>query len=87
MVIPNNAGHTAVQEPEVDPDSFGVDNDSPLALEGNSDEEVVVPETITPISEEQLKQFIEQVDTLSECDDFGFEKYREVKLLLQSIIQ
>jgi len=87
MINPNNAGHTAIQEPEVNPDSFGIDNDGPLALEGNSDEEVVVPETITPISEEQLEQFVEQVDPLCECDDFGFEKYREAKLLLQSIIQ
>ena len=86
MANPNNAGQTAIQEPEVDPNFFGIDNDGPLPLEDNTDEEVVVPETITPISEDQLVEFVELVDPLSECDDFGFEKYREAKNLLHYIL-
>ena len=88
MVNPNNAGQTAVQDCEVNPDIFGVDDDGPLGLELDPNEEaVVVPETLSPINEDQLTEFVDQIDPLGDCDDFGFEKYSEARQLLHRIIQ
>ena len=47
MVNPINARQTAVQDCEINPEIFGVDNFGPLSLELDNDEEaVVVPDTL-----------------------------------------
>ena len=42
--------------------------------------------TVVPLNETQLEEFVEQIDPLADCDDFGFDKYTEASLLLQSMI-
>ena len=46
-----------------------------------------MPETLSPINEDQLTEFVDQIDPLGDCDDFGFEKYSEARQLLHRIIQ
>ena len=63
MVNPNNAGQTAVRDHEINPDVFGIDDDGPFSLELDPDEEaVVVPDTLSPLTEEQLTEFVDQID-------------------------
>ena len=36
--------------------------------------------------ETQLEEFVERIDPLGDCDDFGYDKYTEAWQLLQSMI-
>ena len=92
MINPNNSGQTAVQHASspVDPNLFGIDDDGPLPMQSylNEEEEqgVVVPDTVIPLTESQLEEFVDQIDPLGECDDFGFDKYSQARQLLQSML-
>lgn len=90
MINPNNVGQTAVQHAfssQVDPNVFGIDDDSPLPMQPQEEEEgVIVPDTVVPLTETQLEEFVDQIDPLGDCDDFGFDKYTEARQLLLSII-
>ena len=76
MINPNNLGHTAIQHAssQMDPNVFGIDDDGPLPMQADINEEedggVVVPDTVVPLTETQLEEFVEGIDPLGDCDDF-----------------
>lgn len=66
------------------PTNYGIDFDGPVA-----DEEigtVEVPETLLPLDEEDLQEFLQFVDTESVFEDFGFQHYTECRQLLHSML-
>ena len=63
---------------------YGIDFDGPIA-----DEEigsVEVPETLSPLDDEVLQDFLQYIDIDSVFEDFGFQYYVECKQLLENML-
>ena len=56
---------------------FGIDPEGPLPEEDAGT--VTIPETLPPISEEDLQEFLGIVDTDTSFDDLGVQHYMDCK--------
>ena len=54
---------------------YGVDWDGPLPL--NEEDAVIVPNTLTLLSDEDMQQLASQIDPLAVSYDFGIDLYLE----------
>lgn len=69
---------------DISPSDYGVDPDGPFAAEEVGT--VQVPETLAPIDDDDLEQFISVVDSSSYFDDFGFQHYVDCRQFLLSMM-
>ena len=91
VIDPTNASHTAIcdiTDPTPDiPEEFGIDPEGTLPLNPDEDGEVVVPDTVAPLSGQALDEFILQANPLEECSDYGVGKYTTVHQLLNDLLE
>jgi len=88
IINPLHSSEIAIRDAlEVDPAEYGIDHDGPLPIDLLADEtaEVVVPETVSILTGDELQQFVEEVDPLGECDDYGVGKYILAHQILQTL--
>ena len=71
----------------IDPDEYGVDEEGPLSLEMDCDDDVVVSGTIVPLVGRQLDAFQQAVDPLEQCDDLGVSMFVRAKQLLSQLLE
>ena len=71
------------QSSEVPPSDYGVDYDGPLP--DNEVGTVCVPETC-PLDNEDVVQFMDHVDTVSQFEDLGIEHFIECKQFLHTLL-
>ena len=69
-----------------DLDSYGVDPDRPVP---DVHQEVVVPETLCPLSDSDQQNFLDGLMQLEDehHSDYGLHKFQEAKALLSNIMQ
>ena len=90
VLDPNRAGQTGIRD-IVDPvpteglHSFGIDYYGPLSTDYD-DNTVEIPETAIPISEEQLQDFLDQIETLPN-HNHGIDTFMEARELLGLIVE
>lgn len=58
-------------------DDYGIDPEAPIAEEDAGT--VVIPETLSPLSEDDLQDFLSTVDTDTPYDDLGVQHYMDCK--------
>ena len=58
-------------------DDYGIDPEGPIAEEDAGT--VVIPETLSPLSEDDLQDFLSTVDTDMPFDDLGVQHYTDCK--------
>ena len=88
IMHPCNSTQVGIQSvtDSIDPDEYGVDEEGPLPLEMDCDDDVVVPETIVPLVGRQLNAFQQAVDPLEQCDDLGISMFVRAKQLLSQLL-
>jgi len=62
---------------------YGIDPEGPIAKEDTGT--VVVPETLSPISDDNLQDFLSTIDTHSSLDDLGVQHYMDCKQYILSM--
>jgi hypothetical protein len=83
----NQRGIRKVQEPltETELENYVIDSDGPLPAE-DTDMTVEVPETVCPLSHEQLSEFMWSLNSLLPAEDHGMSLYSNAKTLLCEIL-
>ena len=66
------------------PSDYGVDYEGPLP--DNEIGTVCIPETVCPLDEDDIDQFMGQVDTTSYFDDLGVQHFLQCKQALQTLL-
>lgn len=89
IMHPCNSTQVGVQSvtDSVDHDGYGVDEEGPLPLEIDcDDDDVVVSETIVSLAGRQLDAFQQVVDPLEQCDDLSVSMFVRAKQLLSQLL-
>ena len=58
-------------------DDYGIDTEGPIAEQDAGT--VIIPETFSPLSEDDLQDFLSIVDTETPFDDLGVQHYVDCK--------
>ena len=73
------------QSTEAPPSDYGVDYDGPLP--NNEVGTVCVPETLCPLDNEDIDQFLACVDTVSQFEDLSIGHFIECKQILHTLLE
>ena len=88
IMHPCNSTQVGVQSvtDSIDHDEYGVDEEGPLPLEMDCDNDVVVPETIVSLVGRQFDAFQQLVGPLEQCDDLSVSMFVRTKQLLSQLL-
>jgi len=65
---------------------YGIDWDGPLVLEEGDAEQVTVPESTCPLTEEEYRILEKTVSPLAESQTYGLDLYSDAVCLVQDMV-
>ena len=84
IMINSMIKESEINQNESLPSDYGVDYEGPLP--DNEIGTVCIPETVCPLDEDDIDQFMGQVDTTSYFDDLGVQYFLQCKQVLQALL-